>query len=75
MNLNAYITTLFRNGEATDEDSKTSLLHACRRMLKSTKKILARETKTLEITPLKASKSRSSLPGSGQKQTLQLISQ
>jgi len=57
-----------------DEESKTSLLHACRKMLKNTKKILARETKTLEITPLKASKSRSSLPGGGQKQTLQLIS-
>merc|ERR1711971_1116773 len=57
-----------------DEESKTSLLHACRKMLKNTKKILARETKTLEITPFKASKSRSSLPGGGQKQTLQLIS-
>ena len=67
---------LFRNDDPDQEDdSKTSLLHACRKMLKNTKKILARETKTLEITPLKASKSRSSLPGGGQKQTLQLISQ
>ena len=66
----------YRNDDQDqDEESKTSLLHACRKMLKNTKKILARETKTLEITPLKASKSRSSLPGGGQKQTLQLISQ
>jgi len=56
-----------------DEESKTSLLKACHKMLKNTKKLIARETKTLEITPTKTSKSRSSLPG-GQKQTLQLIS-
>jgi hypothetical protein len=60
--------------DQTDDDSKTSLLHACRKVLKNTKKILAGGTKTLEVTPLKASKSRSSLPGGGQKQTLQLIS-
>ena len=67
---------IFRNDDPDqDDDSKSSLLHACRKVLKNTKKMLARETKTLEITPLKASKSRSSLPGGGQKQTLQLISQ
>ena len=71
-----FFAIFYRNdSQDQDEESKTSLLHACRKMLKNTKKILARETKTLEITPLKASKSRSSLPGGGQKQTLQLISQ
>ena len=66
-------TVLVNHTGEPDEESKTSLLHACRKMLKNTKKILARETKTLEITPLKATKTRSSLPGS-QKPTLQLIS-
>ena len=58
-----------------DEEAKRSLYQSCRKMLKSAKKLLASDHKTLEITPVKsAPKQRSSLPGS-QKQTLQLISQ
>merc|ERR1719412_3195295 len=57
-----------------DEEAKRALYQSCRKMLKSAKKLLASDHKTLEITPVKsAPKQRSSLPGS-QKQTLQLIS-
>ena len=74
MNFHAKIL-LCSNGEP-DEESKKALIASCRKMLSRTKKMFARDHKTLEITPTKVSshKSRSSLPG-GQKQTLQLISQ
>jgi len=69
-------TVLVNHNGEPDEESKKALLASCRKMLSRTKKMFARDHKTLEITPSKVSstKSRSSLPG-GQKQTLQLISQ
>jgi len=68
-------TVLVNHNGEPDEESKKALLASCRKMLSRTKKMFARDHKTLEITPSKVSsaKSRSSLPG-GQKQTLQLIS-
>lgn len=66
---------LVNHNSEQDEEAKRSLYQSCRKMLKSAKKLLASDHKTLEITPVKSAavRQRSSLPG-GQKQTLQLIS-